>query len=54
VSEAVETNGNGLAQEVQGTFVKSSNGSGERKNMCDNLGNHQNINHLLVIARNTY
>jgi hypothetical protein len=33
MSETVETNGNGWAQEAQGTFVKSSNGSGERKNI---------------------
>ncbi len=34
VSEAFETNGNGVAQEVCGTFVKSSNRSGKRKNVC--------------------
>jgi hypothetical protein len=34
VSEAVGTNGNGLAQEVWGMFVKSYNGSSRQKNVC--------------------
>ncbi len=33
VSEAIGTNGNGRAQEVWGDIYKSSNVSGERKNV---------------------
>jgi hypothetical protein len=34
VSKAVKTYGNRWALEVQGTFVKSSDRSGKRKNVC--------------------
>jgi len=38
----LKQNGGGWAQEVWGTFVRSSNGSGKRKNVCVKiLGNHQ-------------
>ncbi len=42
VSEAIGTIGNGWAREVWGDIYKSSNVSGERKNVCKNLWNHQN------------
>jgi hypothetical protein len=44
VSEGFETNENGVAQEVHGTFVKSYKRSGKWKNVCaKNWGNHQTI-----------